>query len=683
MPEELFAAMPSNPAQHFKLYFYAGVLHLLGHVARSFKSWDEALDQFPFLEGYFQEISIYGLDRLEPDAATKEWHAALQSKEAAEFAHLPIRALKEATGLDYQALTLLMCIGLIEEDARFGTLFEALQVSPGQHRPTLGLLNECWAQQNGEVRTSLRQLQELGLVEVINPEAPRIEWAYQVQGMLWDALRGEKNERPAPWARYHAPEKLAQGDELILSETIKESLATIPALLASGDADALIVRGPQHNGRRTLVGAIARSLGRGLLEVSGLNGSKDDAARWRALGILATMYEALPLIVLDPAPGETIEVSRLNGYLGALGIVLGRQGGLSGSGVERALTLTLEMPDALARRRLWSRNLGALDAADAEQIAGRFRLTSGNIGRVARLAETCSTLAGREAVTLADVREASRSLNHQALDTLAAHVNACGDWANLAVKGETMQELANLESRCRHRERLGATVGASLGGQLNCGVRALFSGPSGTGKTLAARMLASVLKMDLYRLDLSAIVNKYIGETEKSLNRILARAEELDVILLLDEGDALLTRRTDVQSSNDRYANLETNFLLQRLETFEGIIVITTNASERIDNAFQRRMDVVVNFQPPDAFERALIWQLHLPQEHAIGRSALDEIARRCALSGGQIRNAVLHAALLALDDGGVITSGQLETAVQREYRKEGAVCPLRPLAVC
>jgi SpoVK/Ycf46/Vps4 family AAA+-type ATPase len=184
--------------------------------------------------------------------------------------------------------------------------------------------------------------------------------------------------------------------------------------------------------------------------------------------------------------------------------------------------------------------------------------------------------------------------------------------------------------------------------------------------------------MDLYRLDLSSVVNKYIGETEKSLNQIFARAEELDVILLLDEGDALLTQRTNVNSSNDRYANLETNFLLQRLETFEGVIVVTTNASERIDDAFQRRMDVVVDFRAPEPSERWQIWRLHLPEAHAVDTEALEEIAQRCALTGGQIRNAVLHASLLALDGGGRVTSNHLEAAVQREYRKAGAVCPLR-----
>ena len=144
-------------------------------------------------------------------------------------------------------------------------------------------------------------------------------------------------------------------------------------------------------------------------------------------------------------------------------------------------------------------------------------------------------------------------------------------------------------------------------------MRALFSGSSGTGKTLATRILAGELGMDLYRVDLASVINKYIGETEKNLHRVLSRAEELDVILLLDEGDALLGSRTDVKSSNDRYANLETNYLLQRLESYQGIVLVTTNAGQNIDSAFQRRMDVVVDFVPPGADERWGIWQLHLP----------------------------------------------------------------------
>jgi SpoVK/Ycf46/Vps4 family AAA+-type ATPase len=183
--------------------------------------------------------------------------------------------------------------------------------------------------------------------------------------------------------------------------------------------------------------------------------------------------------------------------------------------------------------------------------------------------------------------------------------------------------------------------------------------------------------MDLYRLDLASVVNKYIGETEKTLDQLFSRAEELDVVLLIDEGDALLTSRTAVQSSNDRYANLETNFLLQRLESYEGILVVTTNAANRIDSAFQRRMDVVVEFRMPEPHERWAIWQLHLPAAHAIEHAWLQDVALRCEISGGQIRNAVLHASLLALDDRRPLGGVHLERALHREYRKSGAVCPL------
>ena len=262
---------------------------------------------------------------------------------------------------------------------------------------------------------------------------------------------------------------------------------------------------------------------------------------------------------------------------------------------------------------------------------------------------------------------AARTLNRHALDTLAGHVAACGDWRQLAAREDTLRELMGLELRCRHRERLATSLSAATGLQSNCGVRALFRGPSGTGKTLAARLLAGVLQMDLYRLDLSSVINKYIGETEKNLDRVLSRAEELDVMLLVDEGDSLLTQRTNVQSSNDRYANLETNYLLQRLECFEGILIITTNAGDRIDAAFERRMDVVVEFQQPQAPERWEIWQMHLPTPNAVDPDFLNDVATRCSLGGGQIRNAVLHASLLALDAGDVVDTAMIDAAVRRE----------------
>jgi ATPase family associated with various cellular activities (AAA) len=673
-----FADLPLTPTEHFKMFFYAAVLHLLHNVIKAYDSQEAAFQQFPFLAGYNNELAQSGLAGVKSADALVWWLDSLRDWEAKATEHLPLRALRETADLDHSAMALLVCIGLIEEDLRFGLVFEAMQGSPGQHRPTLSLLSGWWREENGATsgRSYLRRLQDAGLVRVVNAEAPRLEWALEVTGPLWDALRGEQNEAPAPWFRYHAPAKLPTFAELILPENLHEQLKLIPALLASGEAQALIVRGAQRNGRRTLLGAVARALDLGLLEVTGLARSDDE--RWRAIGPLATALHALPVINFDLAPEETTEVPRLTAYAGPTGIVMGKQGGVTGDNVGHALSLIIEIPDAKLRRLHWLRACGEDKLSDVAAISERFRLTGGNIQRAARLAKTYSALSGRQKITLADIQEATRALNRQTLDTLASRLKTSGDWNQLAVGTNTRLELENLESRCRHREHLREAVGSALGSRLNPGVRALFSGPSGTGKTLAAGLLAAVLQMDLYRLDLSAVVNKYIGETEKNLNQVFSRAEELDVILLLDEGDALLTQRTGVQNSNDRYANLETNFLLQRLESFEGILIVTTNAGDRIDGAFRRRMDVVINFPTPDAMERWAIWQLHLPPGHVVYDSLLEDVAHRCELTGGQIRNAILHASLLALEDGGSVTSAHLETAVQREYKKSGAVCPLR-----
>ena len=664
--------LPASPAGHFKLYLLATVFHLIEQAAASSESTDALLGQFPFLAGYLEETPV------PEERGPSFWPDLVRAFEAGVTEHLPLRALRLAAGLDHRAITLLCAAGLIEEDARFGPFFDAMQDTTGLHRPTLGLLNAFWREviDAGEVRASLRRLRELGLVLVQNPDSPRTEWVLHAPALVWDAIRGEAMTSPAPWLRYREPGSLEERSALIMSKDLTAALARAPELLASGEARALIVRGPRSNGRRTALGSVARALGRGVLETSGLTRADDE--RWRSLGPLATLLHAMPVVGLDPGPGETIEIPALGGYDGPLGVVLGKQGGVSGPGAEGAITLTLAMPEPDARERHWQIGLAGHVPRDIDEIASRFRMTSGNVRRAASLARAYAALRVGEDVTLADVRDASRALRRQALDTLATRLEAEGSFAHLAVSSETLRDLKQVEVRCRHRERLRALVGESLQGQINPGVRALFQGPSGTGKTLAAKLLAAELGMDLYRVEISSVVSKFIGETEKNLGQIFALAEELDIVLLLDEGDSLLTQRTAVQTSNDRYANLETNYLLQRIESFEGILLITTNAVDLIDSAFQRRMDVVVDFRPPEPGERHRIWQLHLPSDHAVEAGMLREVAARCGLSGGQIKNAVLHASLLAFSDGGKVGDAHLEAAVQREYRKMGGVYPLR-----
>jgi hypothetical protein len=664
-----FTHLPRTAETHFGLRFYGVVLRVLESLAAAHGGIAAAFERHPFLTGYHGELGEAGLDGPTLGGAAEWWRDAVATWAEAATDHLPIRALARAGQLDEATVDLLFAVGLIEEDSRFAAIFEAEQEGRDRRRATLALLTAWFGP---GVREQVRRLEELGIIDIVDPAAPRMEWTARPSGLVWDALRGGVPERPAPWATYRAPERLTPCDALVLPDALRGQLANVVALLAHGQADAIVVRGPRHNSRRTVVGAIARALGRGVLEVDAAN----HPDRWRVVGPLATLLRAVPIVALDLAPSEAMELPPLSMSDAPLAIVLGKSGGVGGAAVDRAIAITVPMPDSTARRAHWRAGLGE-DAPVVDSVADRFRMTTGRIRRAAALARAEAAVQGRTVVGPADVQHAARVLDRHVLDTLATLVPGSGDWTHLAVDDDTRRELADLEARCRLRERLRTTAG-TLGVQGTAGVRALLSGPSGTGKTLGARLLASALGRDLYAVNLAAVTSRYVGDLEKSLDRLLACAEELDVILLLDEGDSVLTTRTSVQTSNDRWSNAATDFLLQRLDMHDGILLITTNASEHIDSAFQRRMDVVIEFRPPDAPERWAIWRLHLPSDHLVDGGVLDDIAQRCVLNGGQIRNAALHASLLALANGGRVTTAHLDTAVRREYRKAGAVCPLR-----
>jgi hypothetical protein len=675
--KNLFANFAPRPDEHFRIFFFGSVLNLIEGVARTVGAFEKAIEGFPFLVGYNNELAEL-LSGLSSSDAQDRWLAALEAWERAVTVHLPLRALRLAAGVSHAELMWLLTSGLVEEDARFGGMFEALQGAPSQRRPTLGFLRHCLPPP-GEGTNPMKlfsRLTGLGALSLINPEAPRQEWAFRFPNLVWDALRtGEIHSEP-DWVCYKPPGAALDPDALVLPPGTRSQVAGIPRLLESGEARTVVVRGPRHNGRHTLLGAVARSLGRGLIEIK-----KADAAQnsnWNEAGALAVLLDAMPVVELAPGPGEVVPLPALQPASLPLGVVMGVGGGLAGVRADQSVVVQLELPGTAERHELWQRCKLDSTTADQAVISARFRLTSGNIGRAAQFARAKAALAGRARVEPGDVLEATRAIDRQGLDTLARRLSGAGDLARLSASERTLEELEHLARRCRQREVLPGALAQSPGGRLNCGVRALFTGPTGTGKTLAARLLGGTLQKDLYRLDLSYVVNKFIGETEKNLNRLFDSAEELDVILLLDEGDALLTQRTDVHSANDRYANLETNFLLQRMESFQGILIVTTNARNRIDPAFERRMDVVVEFTAPSAEERWKLWQSHLPANCATDEQRLTEIAGECELTGGQIHNAVLHATLLALDNGGIVTSEYIEAAVRREYRKRGGVCPLR-----
>jgi SpoVK/Ycf46/Vps4 family AAA+-type ATPase len=213
-------------------------------------------------------------------------------------------------------------------------------------------------------------------------------------------------------------------------------------------------------------------------------------------------------------------------------------------------------------------------------------------------------------------------------------------------------------------------------------VRALFTGPPGTGKTFAAAWLATRLSMPLFRVDLAAVTSKYIGETEKNLAQLMARAEHEEIILLFDEADALFARRTDIRDAHDRHANAQTNYLLQRIEDFDGIAVLTTNSQGRIDQAFARRLDAILEFARPGPGERRELWLKHLGDGHTLRTKDINTLAARVDFTGGDIRNSVLSAAVSAQSESRLIGWDDVAAGVLAEYRKLGIQAPVELAAI-
>jgi ATPase family associated with various cellular activities (AAA) len=618
---------------HFRLNFYAAVYHLV-HALRRLAddgrtALEKLLQEHHFLARYLEQILPHLPDDLSWDDTVPWWRHEIAGWEKSAATDLPLAALAES-GVGFDGRLVMMLAALGEEDSRFGTLYEALQAPWPARRPSLELvgriLNDGASDPDGW--GICRALLASGLVEVANPEAPRAEWTIRLSQPVWRLIRGERGTDLLPGCRLVEADTSPPLNDLVADPALVARLGRVSGLVEDGRVRTLVVKGMPGSDQIAVLGAVARAMGRGLAIVQGggKSGEEPGAAARRLLGPVCLMGRYMPIFAYDLAPGETAEVPALPGYTGPLGVALGMEGGVGGVAAEASLTLTLPPLTAEERRASWRRALDNHVGGDLDAVTDRFLLPAGHIRQAAAMAVSHAALDRRETVELRDIREACRTLNRQMLDTHAALLDGGGAWRDLVVSNPTALRLRDLELRCRQRERLLAHLGSAFAGNRNRGVRALFSGASGTGKTLAAKIIAVELGLDLYRVDLGAVVNKYIGETEKNLHLVLSRAEALDVILLLDEGDSLLGNRTEVKNANDRYANLETNYLLQRLETFQGIVFVTTNAAQHIDRAFQRRMDVVVPFVHPEANERRAIWRLHLPARHAIDDELFEEV---------------------------------------------------------
>jgi hypothetical protein len=321
----------------------------------------------------------------------------------------------------------------------------------------------------------------------------------------------------------------------------------------------------------------------------------------------------------------------------------------------------------------WSAAIGAAGEPgfDLAPVVAPYRLGGDQIRRAVRAAHELAAFEGSP-LSGAHLRLAARQQSASGLEQHARRISPAVTWDDLVLPEAPLTHLRELALRARHRDRVLGDWRLSAGGGRGRGVTALFAGESGTGKTLSAEVVAAELGLDLYVVQLSSIVDKYVGETEKNLERIFTEADRTDAVLLFDEADAVFGKRSEVKDSHDRYANLESAYLLQRLESFDGIALLTTNLRANIDDAFTRRLDLVVDFPFPDPVQRRALWQHSLASVPCAPDIDPGPCAQDFELAGGSIRSAVVTAAYAAAGRGDSVTTADLLAGAQREYRKAG-----------
>ncbi|WP_291428832.1 AAA family ATPase [Deinococcus sp.] len=335
------------------------------------------------------------------------------------------------------------------------------------------------------------------------------------------------------------------------------------------------------------------------------------------------------------------------------------------------LSAELGAPTPAEQRERWAHALGVSgDPALLRQLGDQFHLNLDRIDALARDARASLSGNASHAARLERAWEAARGANRRLMGSLAQRIDVRATWEDLILPHTERLALEQIAAHVRHRSQVYEDLGMARPGR-GRSITALFSGPSGTGKTLSAEVLARDLNLDLYRMDLSSTVSKYIGETEKNLKRIFDAADQGGCVLLFDEADSVFGKRGEVRDSNDRYANTQVNYLLQRLESFNGLALLTTNLESSMDVAFMRRLQFVINFRAPQAPERERLWRGAFPR--SLDTSEVD-FARltQADVSGGNIRSVVMNAVFMSVARGVPVSQALVEEALHLEYRKLG-----------
>jgi hypothetical protein len=588
----------------------------------------------------------------------------------------PPPALEILSGLfqltSFERDLLLLCAG-VELDSRFGPLLAALNEDPERAAPTFSLALACLPEAHWNALTPAAPLRRWRLLELGSGPTLTLR-PLRIDERILHFLTGIT----------HLDERLTGyiaavpggGSELVPSQRQVADLIVAAWSKSAWQAQPPVIQlfGGDPAAHQAIAAAVGARLNLKLhrLPVAVLPASPvemDSLLRlWEREALLSG--NVLLLDCEQPEAGETGREALASRWIDDLNtpLILSSRERLH---VRRPLvTFEVSKPTQSEQRELWQAALGPAAAhlnGRMDALLAHFNLDAASIQSIS--AETLQAEPASPEALAEALWTACNEHSRPNLSELAQFIRPMAGWDDLVLPPAHMQTLHEVSMHVRQRMKVYETWGFAARSTRGLGITALFSGVSGTGKTMAAEVLAKDLKLELFRIDLSQVISKYIGETEKNLRRVFDVAEEGGSILLFDEADALFGKRSEVKDSHDRYANVEVSYLLQRMESYRGLAILTTNLKENLDQAFMRRIRFVVHFPFPDAGQRAEIWRRIFPAQTPTEGLDIGRLAR-LNIPGGNIRNIALYSAFLAADAGEPVRMHHLLRAAQVEYAK-------------
>jgi len=606
-------------------------------------------------------------------AAEPEITRAATALQEAESASPPpaMALLAQRLGLSrFEQQVLLLCAAM-ELDTRFGSLCARVHGNPAMAYPTFALAMTLFEEPAWDALSPGRPLRYWRLIEINQSAAqPLIACPLRADERIVNCLKGlnQLDDRVAPLLL--PLESEAQGD---LPPSQRATVETILRWLREREAErawpVVQLLGPDSVNKQLIARQAAAALGlhlvrlpADLLAAQGTDG-ETLARLWEREGVLLPLALYLDAQETDSAPdGPMPPWQRFLVRCGGL-VFLDTREARARLG-RPSLTVDVARPTPAEQRAAWQAALGPAAGEIPARLAGQFDLGLAEIRHIASAA-----VAGPPDDLLGRLWDACLAETRPRLHALAQRLEPLATWEDIVLPPESLDLLRRIADQVRQRSRVYEEWGFRRKMNRGLGISALFTGESGTGKTMAAEVIANDLRLYLYRIDLSAVVSKYIGETEKNLRRVFDAVEDGGAILFFDEADALFGKRTEVRDSHDRYANIEINYLLQRMEAYRGLAILATNMKSALDPAFVRRLRFAVSFTFPGFPERLRIWQKVYPAETPVRDLDYERLAR-LNLTGGMIHNIALAAAFLAAGRGGPVTMPLIMEAARAELRK-------------